>query len=87
MDERTKAIDSAVRNFASVWQTATAAYDAGVAAERERWTTPAALLLDHAIDRAVAAERERCAVVCDFADGHAAQREHGAKLAALIRGA
>jgi hypothetical protein len=36
MDERTKAIDSAVRNFASTWQTATAAYDAGVAAERER---------------------------------------------------
>jgi len=35
MDERTKAIDSAVRNFVSAWQTATAAYDAGVAAERK----------------------------------------------------
>ena len=40
MDERTKAIDSAVRNFASEWQIATAAYDAGKdagqAAERKR---------------------------------------------------
>ena len=34
MDERTKAIDSAVRNFASVWQSVSAAYDAGKEAGR-----------------------------------------------------
>ena len=43
-------------------------------------------LLDaqEAVHRAVLAERERCIGLCSFTDGHAAQREHGAKLAALI---
>ena len=37
MDERTKAIDSAVRSHQGAsWAAATTAYDAGVAAERER---------------------------------------------------
>jgi hypothetical protein len=41
----------------------------------------------NAIRSAVAAERERCARLCEFSGGHAAQREHGTKLAAMIRGA
>lgn len=37
MDERTKTIDSIVRNKGGTWAAAAAAYDAGQAAERERW--------------------------------------------------
>lgn len=36
MDERTKTIDSIVRNHGGTWAAAAAAYEAGRAAERER---------------------------------------------------
>lgn len=37
MDERTKTIDSIVRNKGGTWAAVAAAYDAGQAVERERW--------------------------------------------------
>ena len=48
-------------------------------------TEPEMLKYRKIASAAEAAERERLARICEFADGHAAQREHGAKLAALIR--
>ena len=56
MDNRIQAIDSAVRNHDGSWAAAAVAFDAGVAAERERC---AAILKARAAK--IAAEAERAA--------------------------
>jgi hypothetical protein len=77
MDDRTKAVDSAVRSFASVWQVATAAYDAG----KEAGLAAAAVRLAPVAPEP--ADPMDTPLPCDVTVGHGTHRK-GTRLGSLV---